>query len=184
MTRVIACYASESSSTLRRRDSSSCSYCHVGSITFPGSKSCWRSAFLSLVLFFQYAYEAQVFLPPAPKSPDIMRPCVGIRCPGKKQGKAALPGTCEIFEVKELHVNNTPLLKRCVLDNFHAAYSLSPDPQPCQKKHRRTFRRHHSVIAAGVPPRGIAYAVLIVSTWMPYGIFHQSVSGRSVRLDG
>ena len=35
------------------------------------------------------------------------------RCPGKRQGKAALPGTCQIFDVKELHVNHTPLLKRC-----------------------------------------------------------------------
>ncbi|CBJ48787.1 putative 30S ribosomal protein S18 [Ectocarpus siliculosus] len=38
------------------------------------------------------------------------------RCPGKKQGKAALPSTCQIFDVKELHVNHTPLLKRFVND--------------------------------------------------------------------
>lgn len=32
-------------------------------------------------------------------------------CRGKKQGKGALEGSCEIFNVKELHINNTPLLK-------------------------------------------------------------------------
>ncbi|CAN0478674.1 unnamed protein product, partial [Laminaria digitata] len=30
----------------------------------------------------------------------------------RRQGKAALPGTCQIFDLKELHVNHTPLLKR------------------------------------------------------------------------
>eukprot|EP00752_Nemacystus_decipiens_P002286 g2164.t1 len=38
------------------------------------------------------------------------------RCPGKRQGKAALPSTCQIFDIKELHVNHTPLLKRFTND--------------------------------------------------------------------
>ncbi|CAM9912297.1 unnamed protein product [Pylaiella littoralis] len=38
------------------------------------------------------------------------------RCPGKRQGKAALPSTCQIFDIRELHVNHIPLLKRFVND--------------------------------------------------------------------
>ncbi|CAN0138128.1 unnamed protein product [Ascophyllum nodosum] len=63
------------------------------------------------------------------------------RCPGKKQGKAALPGTCEIFEVKELHVNNTPLLKRFVND---AAMILGRNRTglcaKCQRKVTKTIK--------------------------------------------
>ncbi|CAM9570780.1 unnamed protein product [Discosporangium mesarthrocarpum] len=78
--------------------------------------------------------------------PDLKDPFVKRerfhRCPGKRQGKGGLEGSCEIFNVQELHHGNIPLLKNFVNE---AAMILGRDRTglcaKCQRKVSTTIKR-------------------------------------------
>ncbi|CAM9444857.1 unnamed protein product [Scytosiphon promiscuus] len=88
------------------------------------------------------------------------------RCPGKKQGKAALPSTCQIFDIKELHVNHTPLLQRFVNDAgmILGRYRTGLCAK-CQRKVARTVKAARQM---GLVPTVSAYEVRDTG---PGGIF-------------
>ncbi|CAM9492529.1 unnamed protein product [Choristocarpus tenellus] len=79
------------------------------------------------------------------------------RCPGKRQGKAGLEGSCEIFNVKDLHHNNIPLLQTFLND----AAMIKPRDMTglcskCQRKVATTVKRGRQL---GVLPTVSAFAI-------------------------